>query len=72
MSVETLRRAARISAPLILIAWVLGLVTGLFVYDGAFLKALLFPPALFALATFLFPVICYLAAQGKEQKADSE
>lgn len=72
MSVETLRRAARISAPLIFIAWVLGIVTGLVIYDGAFLKALLFPPALFALAALLFPIICYLAAQGKERKAASK
>ncbi|MDO5077884.1 hypothetical protein [Corynebacterium sp.] len=77
MSAETLRRAARISGPPIFIAWVLGVITGLFVYDGAFLKGLLFPPALFALAAFLFPIICYLAARGKdakgnEQKPDSE
>ncbi|WJZ01589.1 hypothetical protein CFREI_01405 [Corynebacterium freiburgense] len=51
-------RVIRLSAITALIGWFIGISTGFFIYESDLLRALMFPPAIFALVTAF---VCFLA-----------
>lgn len=68
---KQLRHAARISAPPIIIGWVIGIVTGLLVYNGNIIRALTFPPTVGAMFMLIMPSILFLASYNVHSQ-DSE
>ncbi|MDO4686303.1 MAG: hypothetical protein Q4A92_07105 [Corynebacterium sp.] len=71
MSSERLYRAARISGPTVVVAWIVAVVTGLIVNEGDVVQALLFPPALFVAMLVCMPLLCYFGARQLDQQASA-